>query len=472
MSCHHAGPSSLEPKVSLLVADDDAATLERLSAAFTESGFDVATASTPDETRERLLARSFAIVLSDTRLLPRDALSLLSPLPSPARRTVVILMTAFGSMESAVECLRNGAFDYLSKPFCLKEVVTVVNRARDYWLSSARPLPLPDAARPISRAKTLIGRSPKIVGVYKTMARASLSQSNVLIVGETGTGKELVARAIHENSSRHERKFVAVNCGALAENLLESELFGHVRGAFTGAIADKRGLFEEANGGTLLLDEIGDIGPSLQIKLLRVLQEGELRQVGGKEVRRTDVRVIAATHRSLETLVRAGRFREDLYYRLKVLTVSLPPLKERREDLPDLIHYFLGRYAEMNHKPVYHVSPDAMRCLERYAWPGNIRELEHAIERAVAMTRTDVIYPEDLPEEIVAATTGPGSEEPVTLRLASTSLDSLEKAHIERMLEEANVNKTRASALLGIDRATLYRKAHRYGIALERKRVV
>lgn len=450
---------------SLLVMDGDRALLEQLGTVFSAAGYDVTLAGNAEEGRRALSARAFSIVLSDTRLLDAGAL------PIAGKSTIYILMTAFGSLEAAVECLRNGAFDYLSKPFPLQEVVAVVDRARDYWLSRPRPTPAGESARAVASAKTLIGRSPRIVSVYKTMARASLSQSNVLIVGETGTGKELVARAIHANSSRHRRKFVAVNCGALAENLLESELFGHVRGSFTGAIADKAGLFEEANGGTLFLDEIGDVGPALQIKLLRVLQDGEFRQVGGKEVRRTDVRVIAATHRSLESLVRTGKFREDLYYRLKVLTVSLPPLRERLEDLNDLIHHFLGRYAEANHKSVSHVSDDAMKCLERYSWPGNIRELEHAIERAVAMTRTDVLYPEDLPEEIFSPAP---TELPTGAKGDPTrgSLDAVESAHIERILKEVNFNKTRASAILGIDRATLYRKAQRYGINLDaRKRL-
>jgi transcriptional regulator with PAS, ATPase and Fis domain len=259
----------------------------------------------------------------------------------------------------------------------------------------------------------------------------------------------------------------------LAENLLESELFGHVRGSFTGAVADKRGLFEEANGGTLFLDEIGDITPALQIKLLRVLQENEFKPVGSNETRRSDVRVIAATHRDLESLVRAGRFREDLFYRLKVIQIDLPPLRERMEDLSELVGHFLARYAEKNKKAVSHVSDEAMALLRAYAWPGNIRELEHAIERAVAMTNTSVLFPEDFPPEISRPGAAPAASAPAPATAGSAgappSLEDMEKAHILTVLQQVNYNKSKASELLGIDRATLYRKAQRYGIDLRGK---
>jgi transcriptional regulator with PAS, ATPase and Fis domain len=299
----------------------------------------------------------------------------------------------------------------------------------------------------------------------------------VLVIGESGTGKELVARAIHDNGPRRSRKFVAVNCGALAENLLESELFGHVKGSFTGAVSDKRGLFDEANGGTLFLDEIGDITPALQIKLLRVLQESEFKPVGSNETRKADVRVIAATHRDLAKAVASGAFREDLYYRLKVISIELPPLRERMEDLPDLVGHFLARYAEKNKKGVSHVSDEAMRLIRSYAWPGNIRELEHAIERAVAMTNTNVLFPEDFPPEVSRQQQGMGSPAPTGADAGasangggtSTSLEDMEKAHILRVLQEVGYNKSKASEVLGIDRATLYRKAQRYGIDLRGK---
>jgi transcriptional regulator with PAS, ATPase and Fis domain len=296
-----------------------------------------------------------------------------------------------------------------------------------------------------------------------------MSSSTVLVIGESGTGKELVARAIHENSPRRARAFVAVNCGALAENLLESELFGHVKGSFTGAVSDKRGLFDDAHGGTLFLDEIGDITPALQIKLLRVLQESEFKPVGSNETRRVDVRVIAATHRDLDQLVKQGRFREDLYYRLRVISIELPPLRERMEDLGELVGHFLARYASRNKKLVSHVSEEGMALLQGYAWPGNIRELEHAIERAVAMTGSQVLYPEDFPPELRAARAVPGTPSGNTEDGPRTSLEEMEKQHILRVLAESGYNKSKASEVLGIDRATLYRKAQRYGIDLRGK---
>jgi two-component system, NtrC family, response regulator AtoC len=319
-------------------------------------------------------------------------------------------------------------------------------------------------------AKSLIGKSPKIVEVYKTLARAAMSSSTVLVIGESGTGKELVARAIHDNGPRRAKRFIAVNCGALAENLLESELFGHVKGAFTGAISDKMGLFEEAHGGTLFLDEIGDITAALQIKLLRVLQENELKPVGSSISKKVNVRLIAATHRDLESLVRQGKFREDLYYRLKVISIELPSLRERKEDLPDLVEHFLARYADKNKKRVSHVSDEAMKLLRNYSWPGNIRELEHAIERAVAMTNTTVLFPEDFPPEIQKGGASASDSQGLSVLVPpASSLEEMEKTHILKVLSDVNFNKSKASEILGIDRATLYRKAQKYGIDLRGK---
>jgi transcriptional regulator with PAS, ATPase and Fis domain len=308
--------------------------------------------------------------------------------------------------------------------------------------------------------RTLIGKSPMIVEVYKNLARAALSASSVLITGESGTGKELVARAIHDHGSRKDKRFLAINCGALTDTLLESELFGHVRGAFTGAVGEKRGLLEEVSGGTLFLDEIGDISPSLQVKLLRVLQDGEFKPVGSNEIRKTDLRVIAATHRNLEEMIKLGKFRDDLYYRLKVIEIALPPLRERPEDLPELVNHFVAHYSNANGKKISHVSEEAMALLAGHSWPGNVRELEHSIERAVAMSGSSVLFPEDFSGMTPKIAAGP------VVETKQSSLEEMEKEHILRVLKETNYNKSRASALLGIDRATLYRKAQRYGIEL------
>jgi DNA-binding NtrC family response regulator len=370
-------------------------------------------------------------------------------------------MTGFGNLDGAVRAIQEGAFDYISKPFRIQELKALVAKAQKQW-SSAREGGAGRIAFVPSPRRTLIGKSPMIVEIYKNLARAALSSSSVLITGESGTGKELVARAIHENSARKDKKFLAVNCGALTDSLLESELFGHARGAFTGAISEKKGLLEEVNGGTLFLDEIGDISPSLQVKLLRVLQEGEFKPVGSNETKHTDLRVVAATHRNLEELIRAGKFRDDLYYRLKVIEIRLPALRDRLEDLPDLVNHFVAYYSDVNGKRISHISPEAMERLLAYPWPGNIRELEHSIERAIAMSGSTVLFPDDFPGLESSAAAPANIQEP-----KKNSLEDMEKDHILRVLRESNYNKSKASNLLGIDRATLYRKAQKYGIDLK-----
>ncbi len=458
----------MQSKLSLLVVDDDEVTRKLLKEVLEKENYTVQLAASGEEAVRALAKGRFPIVVSDIRMIELDGMAVLREAKKSAYGTAVILMTGFGSMEGAIEAIQEGAFDYVSKPFKMNDLKAVISRAAKHWESqqstgNAKPHGKLDVS-----AKGLIGKSPLIVDVYKTLARAAMSSSTVLVIGESGTGKELVARAIHENGQRRSRHFVAVNCGAIAEGLLESELFGHVKGSFTGAVSDKIGLFEEAHGGTLFLDEIGDVSPALQIKLLRVLQENEVKPVGANEVRKVDVRVIAATHRDLEALVRSGKFREDLYYRLKVISIELPPLRQRLEDLPDLVSHFLARYAEKNRKTVSHVSEDAMALLRAYSWPGNIRELEHAIERAVAMSNAAILFAEDFPPEISrqGPTAAIGEE---ASSLGKGSLEDMEKAHILKVLQDVSYNKSKASEVLGIDRATLYRKAQRYGIDLRGK---
>jgi DNA-binding NtrC family response regulator len=452
----------------LLIVDDDKVTRDLLTEIFEKEGYEVSVAGSGEAAIRELQGKGPPpLVLTDIRMLDVDGMALLSHIKRNAQQSVVILMTGFGTMEGAIEAIQKGAFDYISKPFKLQELKSVVARARKHWEAQQSPPAGPTVpSDPSFAPKSLIGKSPKIVEVYKTLARATMSPSNVLIIGESGTGKELVARGIHDHSSRRQKKFVAVNCGALAENLLESELFGHMRGSFTGAVGNKIGLFEEADGGTLFLDEIGDVSPAMQVKLLRAIQEGEFKPVGSTETRKVDVRLIAATHRNLENFVAEGRFREDLYYRLKVIQIELPPLRERQEDLPDLVGHFLGRYAERIGKAVSHVSDEAMQLFYAYPWPGNVRELEHAIERAVTMTRTTVLYPEDFPAEIARYKAG---DLPLDREIPPTSLEEVERQHILRVLEEANYNKSKAAAKLGIDRKTLHRKAQRYKIPLREK---
>jgi DNA-binding NtrC family response regulator len=463
------------PKV--LIADDDEVMRKLLKEVLEKEGYSVQLAASGEEAIRCIKREVFPIVVSDIRMLEMDGMAVLREVKKSQVHSAVILMTGFGSMEGAIRAIQEGAFDYVSKPFKLDDLKALVVRAAKHWelLRSQKENASDVQVQLDGTAKSLIGKSPKIVEVYKTLARAAMSSSTVLVIGESGTGKELVARAIHDNSPRKARKFTAVNCGALAENLLESELFGHVRGAFTGAVSDKRGLFEEADGGTLFLDEIGDITPSLQVKLLRVLQESEIKPVGSAESRKVNVRLIAATHWDLEALVRNNKFREDLYYRLRVISIELPPLRERMEDLSFLVEHFLARYAEKNKKSVSHVSDEAMDLLKNYSWPGNIRELEHAIERAVAMTNTSVLFPDDFPIEIqrgpsLGAATGALANPVHGGGLgAGGSLEELEKGHIVKVLQDVSFNKSKASEILGIDRATLYRKAQKYGIDLRGK---
>lgn len=451
--------------MKILVVDDDAVTLNMLKEFLEGRNFQVFLAQNPEQALQEVSKHSIPLVLSDIRMEESDGLSLLSDLKKKHPKTVMILMTGFGSMEGAIEAIQKGAFDYISKPFDLNKLLALVQKAVEHIRGMNREVPKESGTKTLEPPRTLIGKSPKIVEVYKTIARATLSASTVLIHGESGTGKELVARAIHGNSERKNKRFVAVNCGALTESLLESELFGYVKGAFTGAQGDKKGLFEEANGGTLFLDEIGDITPALQVKLLRVLQESEIKPVGSNQQIKVDVRIIAATHRELSKWVTQGRFREDLYYRLKVIEIEIPSLRDRKEDIPELALVFLKKYSTKLGKDIHSISPDAMKTLLSYRWPGNVRELEHQIERAVTLTSASVLSLDDFdfirnagaePEAEVAG--GPSSDQ---------SLEDMERVHILKVLKDVDFNKSKASEILGIDRATLYRKAQKYGIALK-----
>lgn len=444
-----------------LVVDDDRAACRLLQGVLAKEGYRVETAESGQEALEKATATLFDVVLADVRMPDLDGLEVLRALKPLSPGTLVIMMTAFGSIETAIEAIKEGAYDYISKPFRLDELKLTVTRALDHKQLLRENLRFQQELKDRFQLENIVGRSGPMLEVYKRVARVLSSESTVLIQGESGTGKELIARAIHYNSSRAEHPFVVVDCGALAETLLESELFGHVKGAFTGAIADKKGLFEEANGGTCFLDEVRDIGPSIQAKLLRFLQERAIRKVGGTQTIQLDVRIIAATNKSLDQLVRDGRFREDLFYRLRVVTLTLPLLRERKADIPLLAEHFLHKYAPRNNKDISHISPEAMRLLCEYDWPGNVREREHVIEQAVALTRNPVLLPEDFPPPL----RGPGREgsavgdSPLSLREGV-------KHHIQRVLKQAKGNKTLAAQLLGINRRTLYRLAKRYGIDL------
>ena len=396
---------------------------------------------------------TFDLLLCDLYLGDGTGLELLRETRARPSPPPVVMFTAQGSVETAVEAIREGAFDYLAKPFKIQDLLALARRALDSAEAAGDAAAETEAPRPTM----LIGNSPPMVELYKKIALAARSDSPVLITGETGTGKELVARSLHEFSPRSRRPFVPVNCGALTETLLESELFGHERGAFTGAVAAGKGLFEQAQGGTLFLDEITETSPGFQVKLLRALQEGEVRPVGSRRVVRVDVRIVAAANQDPEELMNDARFRRDLYYRLGVVRLTVPPLRERKEDIPQLAAHFLRRISERLGRPV-RMTAESLARLQAYAWPGNVRELENVIERA-AVLKTDLsIVPEDL-EFLV------GRESDAASDLGE--LDLVERDKIVEVLKEAAGNKAEAARRLGIERKTLYRKARRLGIDLD-----
>jgi DNA-binding NtrC family response regulator len=370
---------------------------------------------------------------------------------------LVIVMTAYASVETAVEAMRKGAYDYITKPFINEEIRVMLRRALNQRHLSRENRHLKRELRERYRFENIVGNSEAIEKVYRLIEKVSAISSNVLIFGETGTGKELVARAMHYNSERAERPFVAVNCGALTETLLESELFGHVKGAFTGAIANHEGLFRKADKGTLFLDELSEVSHGLQVKLLRAIQEREVTPVGGREPLKFDVRFIAATNKDLEEEVKKGTFREDLFYRINVISIPLPPLRDRKEDVPLLVNHFLQKYAQRLGRPSVKISREALQVLVNYDWPGNVRELENMIERAVALCEEDVIETTDLPGKLTQVRIAIRDLDEYEM-----TLDALEEQHIKKVLHKVSGDKVRASQILGINLSTLYRKLARY----------
>ena len=445
---------------TILVVDDDAVARQLLADALRKEGYDVEIAAGGADAIALGRAKPFDVVLTDIKMGEVDGMAVLREFRQRSPETAIVLLTAFGSMDGAVEAIKQGAYDYLAKPFKKEDIRLVVRRSLEHSRLVRENARIREELRE-RHGSPLIGSSPAILEVYKLVARVSPGKSTVLLEGESGTGKELVARAIHANSPRRDRAFVPVNCAALTETLLESELFGHEKGAFTGAVATKRGLFETADQGTLFLDEIGDIGPALQVKLLRVIQEQEVRHVGGTAPVKVDVRIVAATNRDLAKMVRDGKFREDLYYRLNVVRIVLPPLRDRREDIPMLAHHFLQKVCSANNPTIRGFVPETMALLERYHWPGNVRELENVIERTVSLAHGPLIMPDDLPETVRKAETAMAGGNESLL-----SLDEVEKRHLNRVLRETDGNKVRAAKILGIDRRTLYRMAERFGIDL------
>ncbi len=454
---------------TILVADDDAVARELLAEALRKEGYHVEAFSSGEAVIARGRQGRVDLVLTDIRMGAVDGLTVLREFKRTNPHTVVVVLTAFGSLEGAIEAIKQGAYDYLAKPFKREDIKLVVKRGLDHCRLLQENARFRQELKSKDEWSPLVGSSTAMLEVYKLVARVADSKSTVLLQGESGTGKELIARAIHTNGPRRDKPFIPVNCGALPDTLLESEMFGYEKGAFTGAVGTKMGLFESANGGTLFLDEIGELGQALQVKLLRVMQDQEVRRVGGTTSTRVDVRIIAATNRDLEQLVKEGKFRDDLFYRLKVVPITLPSLAERREDIPMLVHHFLQKCAAGAEHAVRGVLPETMALLTDYRWPGNVRELENAIERAVSLSHGPLLMPEDLPEAIHHGATAEASIRPQLTDPqdeAYLTLEEVEKRHLIRVLKEMKGNKVKAAKILGIDRRTLYRMAERFGLDL------
>lgn len=439
----------------ILVVDDDRDTRDLLSEVLESEGYQVIAASGAQEALAAGKAAHFDVILSDIRLGPElNGLDVLRAFKSIQPDSEVILITAFGSMETAIEAVKAGAFDYLSKPFKIEDVLNRVCRAlenRNLVRETRNLVPPPAETAPLS---SLVGRSPAMLEVYKKIGMVADSRATVLITGESGTGKELVARAIHANGPRARQRFMAVNCGAFTESLLESELFGHVRGSFTGASVNKIGIFEDANGGTVFLDEVSEMSPALQVKLLRTLEAQEVRPVGSNQSIRIDVRMIAASNRNLADLVAEGKFREDLFYRLRVIEIDLPPLRERVEDIPLLVTHFLQKLGAEAGRTL-NISPEALSAMVAYAWPGNVRELLNTLESIAALNRSGVITLQDLPSKLCIGRQDSTSIEALFAGLPS--LEELGRRYLAYVLKVTDYNKSQAADILGISRNTIYR---------------
>ncbi len=451
----------------ILVVDDEKNFLTVLSALLEDAGYQVETAGNPFAALELLKRENVSLILSDLRMPRMDGLEFLGQVRETAGEVPFIILTAFASVETALEAMKAGAFDYLMKPFKNEEVLLTVEKALAFTRLRDENLAL---RRQLEGAgeRSLLGTSGALRALLGEIALVASARTSILVCGETGSGKELVARALHRASPRASRPLVTINCGAFSENLLESELFGHERGAFTGAVERKRGLLEVADGGTLFLDEIGELPLPLQPKLLRVLQERRFRRVGGTAEIESDVRVVAATNRDLEGMIEGGRFREDLYYRLNVVTLRVPPLRERRADIGMLALHFLLRFAGELDRPARHLAPEALRALQEHDWPGNVRELQNVIERSVLFCPGETLRPEHLPGPL-RGTAGGGHPSPLpSLELGRPLpelLDEVEEDLIRRALVQARGVQAQAAELLGVSRSNLQYKLKKYGLA-------
>jgi len=441
----------------ILVVDDERVVRESLRRWFTDYGYEVETASEGRKALLELGETGYDLVITDIKMPGMDGLELLDRIKETSPTTVVLIMTAFATVDYAIRALKAGAYDFVKKPFDPDDLARMVEKALEHRVLVAENLQLKQSIREISRFDDIVGESRGIREMLEMVGNVAPTDSTVMILGESGTGKELVARAIHAASPRRYMPIVPVSCGALPDTLMESELFGHEKGAFTGAQYRRKGKIELADGGTLFLDEIGEISRKTQVDLLRVLEEHSFTRLGGQKPIQSDFRVIAATHRDLGEMVAEGTFRQDLYYRLNVVAIRVPPLRERPEDIPLLTEHFLQKLSRQMSRRFEAVDPDGMALLRAHDWPGNVRELENAIERAMVVGRPPLIRAENLP---LAPAAAPAAPPPI----GETSLAAVEKAHVKRILEKNEGNVTRSAKELGIDRVTLYNKIKKYGL--------
>lgn len=443
-----------QKQFSILIVDDEAVVRDSLSKWFRQDGYRVETAEDAAHALRLMDKGPWDVILLDIKMPGMSGLELQKRIKEIDRCATIIMITAFASVESAVQALKEGAFDYVTKPVDPDHLTHLVQNALRQKMLSAENIRLREHISELVKGGELVGDSPQMQKVIELAKTVAQTDTTVMIRGASGTGKELVARMIHANSARRYFPIIPVNCGAVPETLLESELFGHERGAFTGAQYRRKGKFEMADGGTIFLDEVGTISPKMQVQLLRVIESKQFMRIGGNEPITSDFRVICATNRDLEAAVKDGSFREDLYYRLNVFTVSIPPLRERRSDIPALAQHFIQKYAAAMNKEMLEISPEAMDLLVQYNWPGNVRELENVIERAMVLAHPPAIRAEDIPFQLADGRNSPLDD----------SLQAMERAHVETILHRTGWNITRAAEILNIDRVTLYNKIAKYGL--------
>ncbi len=441
-------------KPRILVVDDEAIVVESLADWFKQDGYEVGTARSGKEALRAIAEHDYDIALLDIKMPGMDGLELQAKIAAQKPDLTMIIMTAYASVDSAVNALKAGAYDYVTKPFDPEDLSILVRRASEHRSLQAENTRLKESIDAIAPPTSIVGKSPEMLRVLELIRSVAATDATALIKGESGTGKELVARAIHAQSARRYNPMVVVNCGALTESLLESELFGHEKGAFTGAQYRHKGKFELADGGTIFLDEIADIGPHVQVDLLRVLEDKAITRVGGSAPIPVSFRVVAATNKDLEALVESGKFRDDLYWRINVFTIELPPLRRRKSDIPLLVEHFLAQFARAMNRPPMELSEEAMETVAAYDWPGNVRELQNAIERAVVVGKPPIINRSDLPARV-------SSEEG---QRGVDSLAEVERHHITAVLEAQGWNISKSAEILGIDRGTLYNKIKKYDL--------